>query len=213
MFFSLFLRTLLLVTIIFGLPVSHVRAKDTTTILFFGDSIVAGYGLSLEESPPAQLEKKLRLTNPEVAVINGGVSGDTTSAGRSRLEWTINKNNPDIVILALGGNDVLRGIPPKVTRENIDAMLNVLKQKDIDVILSSVQAPDNLGIEYKKEFTDLFVEIAEEYDVPLYPFLISETFGKREFMQSDGIHPNTKGAKLIADDLGEYLLEHYIAAR
>lgn len=186
---------------------SHAQANETTTILLFGDSIIAGYGLNEKDAVPAQLEQALREHDDSVRVINGGVSGDTTGAGRSRLEWTLDKHNPDMVVLALGGNDVLRGLPISVTTENILAMLELLKERNIPTILSAVQAPGNLGIAYQRQLNSLYKDASEKYEAPLYPFLLTETFGKKALMQQDGIHPNAEGAKTIANDLAEYLKE------
>ncbi len=180
-------------------------ASEPVRILLFGDSIVAGYGLKTAASVPVQLESALRAAGHEVTVIDGGVSGDTTSGGRTRLRWMVNKHAPDLVVLALGGNDVLRGIPPEVTRQNIDAMLHFLQARDIRVILSAAQATRSLGETYMKKFNVIYPELAQQYDVPLYPFLISDTFGDRALMQPDGIHPNARGAARIAENLAEYL--------
>jgi acyl-CoA thioesterase-1 len=200
-------RIFVIFTVVYGLSLSYAQAEETTTLLIFGDSIVAGYGLSDKESVPACLETSLKRYSPGIKIINGGVSGDTTAGGRSRLAWTLDKHNPDIVVLALGGNDVLRGLPPQVTKENILAMLELLKQRKIPTVLSAVQAPTNLGLAYKREFDGIFTDAADDYDLPLYPFLLNETFGKNDLMQADGIHPNAKGAALIAQSLAEYLRE------
>ena len=199
-------RSILVSVFIYALLPSPVSAKDKTILLLFGDSIIAGYGLEAEESLPAQLQAILEKDHA-VQVINGGVSGDTTGAGRGRLAWTLNKHHPDIVLLALGGNDVLRGIPPRITRENIAAMLALLKEREITTVLSAVWAPDNLGEAYREQFNAIYPKAADQYGVPLYPFLLSKTFGNKDLMQSDGIHPNAEGAKLIAHDLAEYFKE------
>ena len=198
-------RTLMLFAIVFTTYAGNAQAKEAYKILMFGDSITAGYGLEAKEAPPAQLEALLQQEGYDVVVINAGVSGDTTSAGRSRLKWTLDKYNPDAVILALGGNDMLRGINPSITRENINAMLTLITSTKRSVILSSVQAPSNLGVAYKGQLEKTYTDLATEYDVTLYPFLIQNTFGKTELMQRDGIHPNAKGAAQIANELAEFL--------
>jgi acyl-CoA thioesterase-1 len=195
---------MLLLIVFFSAPLSHAGEKDTTTILLFGDSIIAGYGLKTAESVPVRLQEILQ-KEYDVQVINGGVSGDTSGAGRGRLAWTLDKYQPDIVILALGGNDVLRGIPPHITQENIMAMLALLKEQNVTTVLSAVQAPDNLGIEYREKFNSIYTQAAEQYDVESYPFLISDTFGNKKLMQSDAIHPNAPGAALIAKKLASFL--------
>lgn len=188
-----------------GSPISHVKAQTATSILLFGDSIIAGYGLSEEDSLSVQLENLLKADGYEVEVINGGVSGDTTSSGRSRLEWALKKRQPDIIVLALGGNDALRGFSPDITKQNLDAMLAVLKERNVQVVFSRVQAPLNLGVEYKQKFDSLYFDLADKYDLKIYPFLLKDTFGNKALMQSDQIHPNAEGGKAIAEDLSEYL--------
>ncbi len=182
-----------------------VEAKATRTILLFGDSIVAGYGLAKEDALPTQLQAILREKDDAITVINGGVSGDTTSGGRSRLSWTLDKHEPDLVILALGGNDVLRGTRPKATKENIEAMLELLDQRGITTILSAVEAPANLGPLYRRQFNALYEDTADKFNIPLYPFLLRDTYGKPALMLPDGIHPNAKGAALIARNLAAFL--------
>ena len=151
------------------------------------------------------MELQLGKKHPGVKVINGGVSGDTTAAGRSRLEWTLDKNRPNLVILALGGNDVLRGIPPAVTRDNLKAMLKLLKERNIPTILSAVQAPDSHGAAYGKQLDAAYKELSKQYGTPLYPFLLAGVFGNTELMQPDGIHPNPQGADYIATQLISYI--------
>lgn len=184
---------------------SHAQEKTATTILLFGDSITAGYGLAPEDVLSAQLQKSFAEKHYNINVINGGISGDTTSGGLSRLEWTIKKHHPDIVFIALGGNDVLRGISPKITYSNLDAMLALLKTNNIPAILSAVQAPSNLGVEYARNFNQIYPDLAAKYKVPLYPFLLHNIFGNATLMQSDGIHPTALGVKDIAQELAPYL--------
>lgn len=153
-----------------------------------------------------QMELLLKEKYPDARVVNGGVSGDTTAGGRSRLEWTLDKHRPGLVILALGGNDVLRGIPPAVTRDNLTAMLEVLKQRNIPTILSAVQAPQSHGAAYGQQLDAAYKGLAERYAVPLYPFLLADVFGQTGMMQQDGIHPNAQGAGRIAKRLAEYVI-------
>lgn len=202
---SVWFRILFLTVAAHFASLSHASAKDTTVILLFGDSIVAGYGLSSEETVPSHLQAILQEKYAGIEVINGGVSGDTTSSGRNRLEWTLDKHRPDLVVLALGGNDLLRGIPPEITKENIDVMIELLEKRGIPAVLSAVRAPYNLGGEYRARFEAIYTEAAKRSGIPLYPFLLNKTFGKNDLMQPDGIHPNAKGAKTIARDLAAYL--------
>lgn len=185
--------------------ISYAQDKKTQTVLLFGDSIIAGYGLVEKNSLTVKLQEYFDNEKMDVKVINGGVSGDTTSGGRSRLAWTLKKYNPDVVFIALGGNDLLRGFSPSVTRDNIDAMLATAKETNTKVILSAVQSPSNLGLAYSRQFNSIYPELAKKYKVPLYPFLLEKTFGKTNFMQQDSIHPSEEGIKEIAKELAPYL--------
>lgn len=222
--FSFVRTTLLLLLMVGGLP-SHASAENTTesstqnttTLVLFGDSIIAGYGLPESDSLSVQLESYLTdnkhksnhkpLHKPNIKVINAGVSGDTTSSGLNRLSWTLKRTSPDIVFLALGGNDVLRGLAPAITRKNLDAMLKILQEKNVQVLFSRVPAPTNLGEEYMKELNAAYEELATLYDVPLYPFLLQDIFTTPELMLPDGIHPSAAGIKAITPPLGDSILK------
>jgi acyl-CoA thioesterase-1 len=194
---------------LYSIFAQNVYAKDEVKtdikLLIFGDSITAGYGLANGEDFPAILEQKLKEEGHKVKVINAGISGDTTTGGRNRLDWTLEQNKPDIVVLALGGNDMLRGVSPSVTRDNVDVMLKTLQDKKIKTLLTEVSAPLNFGIAYGKDFNKIYPELAKKYKVETYPFLLKEVYGKSKYMQADGIHPNAEGAKKIAEDLAEFL--------
>ncbi len=181
------------------------------TILVFGDSLVAGYGLKKTEALPAQLQANLQQYGIHATVINGGVSGDTTAGGRNRLAWTLKKYNPDIVILALGANDMLRGLPPATTRENLDAMLQELSSdQNRRIILSAVVVPDNLGPSYRDEFNRIYPDLAQKYNAALYPFLLEGIYGRADLMLPDGAHPSARGAEAMAEALSQYLRLHYL---
>ncbi len=186
---------------------SSAESKQIKSILLFGDSIVAGYGVIAENSLPVKLEEYFRKQDRDIKVINGGVSGDTTSGGNSRLAWTLKQHKPDMVILALGGNDMLRGISPDIVRKNLDAMLSTAKKANIPVILSAVKSPFNLGTDYSGRFNEIYPELADKYDVELYPFFLENIYNKKEFMQPDGIHPNANGVDEIVKGLGAYIDE------
>jgi acyl-CoA thioesterase-1 len=200
-------RIFILFSVSLLLPL-NVSANDseTTSLLLFGDSIIAGYGVQKHESLPQQLQAALNAKGINIKVINGGVSGDTTSGGRNRLSWTLKKYQPDLVVLALGGNDLLRGVSPQVTRANIRAMLQTLQQQKVKTILSRVQAPASLGQRFQQDFDRIYTDASNSYNVPLYPFLLAETYGRPSLMQADGIHPNPAGAALIASRLAGYLM-------
>jgi acyl-CoA thioesterase-1 len=169
-------------------------------ILAFGDSLYAGYGLKRGESLPDHIEALLRRQGVNAKVVNAGVSGDTTSAGRKRLTFTLDNlpRKPDLVMLGLGGNDVLRQIPVAETRANLVAMLEELKRRNIRVVLTGMRAPPNLGQDYATPFDGMYSELASKYDAALDPFVLAGVLGNRRLMLADGIHPNAKGVDVIA---------------
>lgn len=169
-------------------------------ILAFGDSLYAGYGLKRGESMPEDVEVLLRQQGINAKVINAGVSGDTTATGRKRLTFTLDNlpRKPDLVMLGLGGNDVLRQIPIAETRANMIAMLDELSKRDIPVVLTGMRAPPNLGPDYAEPFDKMYPELAKRYGAALDPFVLSGVIGDRRLMLSDGIHPNAKGVDLMA---------------
>jgi acyl-CoA thioesterase-1 len=180
-------------------PVIVVKGPERL-ILAFGDSLYAGYGLKAGESMPAQVEKLLRRRGINAKVVNAGVSGDTTAAGRKRLAFAIDNlsRKPDLVLLGLGGNDVLRQISVAETRTNLVAMLEELKRRGISVVLTGMRAPPNLGPDFARPFDALYPELARTYGAKLDPFILDGVLGNRRLMLPDGIHPNAKGVDVIA---------------
>ncbi|MCP5367463.1 MAG: arylesterase [Hyphomicrobiales bacterium] len=175
-------------------------AAETRRILALGDSLTAGYGLPRAESFPARLEAALRAQGLDVVVVNAGVSGDTTAGGRARLDWALasaGDGGPDAVIVALGGNDGLRGLPPTETRANLDAILARLGQKGLPVLLAGMLAPPNLGAEYGDEFKALYPDLAARHGAILYPFFLDGVAADPALNQDDGIHPNARGVDVI----------------
>jgi acyl-CoA thioesterase-1 len=167
-------------------------------LLMLGDSITAGYGLARSEGPPARIEALLRERGRNVRVIDAGVSGDTTAGGRARIEWAL-ADRPHAAIVALGGNDGLRGLPPAQMRANLAAILDALARRNVATLLAGMLAPPNLGAEYGREFTAVFEGLARERpDVVFYPFLLDGVAGEARLNQPDRIHPTAEGAELIA---------------
>ena len=166
------------------------------TILAFGDSLTAGYGVTPSQSFPTQLQMALEAKGHKVTVTNAGVSGDTTSGGLERLDWALDPK-PDAVIIELGANDALRGIDPKVPRANLDKMLANLQAKGIPVLLTGMRAPNNWGGDYTKSFDAIYPELAAKYAVPLYPFFLEGVALDPSFTQPDGLHPTGKGVAEI----------------
>ena len=172
-------------------------------ILAFGDSLYAGYGLKRGESMPAHVEALLRQEGVNAKVVNAGVSGDTTSAGRKRLSFALDNlpRKPNLVMLGLGGNDVLRQIPVAETRANMTAMLDELRRRNIPVVLTGMRAPPNLGPDYVASFDSMYPELARQYRADLYPFVLAGVLGERGLMLPDGIHPNAKGVDVMATQI------------
>ena len=169
-------------------------------ILDFGDSLTAGYGLAPEQAFPARLQAALRQQGIEVRVINAGVSGDTTAGGLARLDWAL-ADKPDLVILALGANDALRGIAPATVRDNLDKMIRKIEANGAKVLLVGMLAPPNWGAEYESAFDRIFPDLAKVHDVQLYPFFLEGVAMKPELNQPDGLHPNERGVTVLVDRL------------
>lgn len=181
-------------------------AVAETKLLVFGDSLVAGYRLPLDQAFPAQLERKLKADGHDVKVINAGVSGDTTSGGLSRLEWTL-KDKPDIAILELGANDMLRATDPAVTRENLDKMLDIFKKNDIPVLLAGMKPFRNLGTDFADSYNRMFKDLSVKYDVVYYPFFLDGVAFDAKLNLDDGMHPNEKGVAAIVNNIYDEVLE------
>lgn len=170
-------------------------------LLIFGDSLVAGYGLPPGESFPDKLQESLNQDGIEVQVINGGVSGDTSAGGASRIAWSL-ADKPSAVVVVLGGNDALRGLPPDDLERNLDSILRAIQTEGIPVLLAGMQAPANLGIEYGKAFNAAFMaamDKARERQSPVlfYPFFLDGVALEPRLNQGDGIHPNEQGVAVI----------------
>nr|WP_045837536.1 arylesterase [Hyphomicrobium sp. 99] len=178
------------------MTVSAAGQTRPSTIVAFGDSLTAGYGVKTNESFPAQLQMALEARGHKVNVVNAGVSGDTTSDGLARLDWALDPK-PDAVIVELGANDALRGIDPKVPRANLDKMLAALKANGIPVLLTGMKAPNNWGADYAKTFDAIYPDLAAKYEVPLYPFFLDGVALDRSFTQPDGLHPTGAGVAEI----------------
>lgn len=170
-------------------------------ILAFGDSLFAGYGVGVENSYPAKLEDALRARGIDARIVNAGVSGDTSGAGRQRLPFVLDKQTDiDLVILELGGNDLLRGIPPAETRANFETMLSELRERGIPVLLMGMRAPPNYGPEFQREFDALYGDLAKEYGAELIPFWLETVYQRPDLFQDDRIHPTEEGLQVLAND-------------
>lgn len=181
-------------------------AAEPVTILVLGDSLTAGYGLDEGDAFPAQLEGALLAQEYQVRVINAGISGDTSAGGAARLDWSLS-DNPDLVILALGANDALRGLSPDQTRANLTSIITRLQQREIDLLLAGMLAPRNMGEDYYNSFDKIYPELAKEFDVPLYPFFLEGVAGKPELNLADGIHPNSTGIEVMVEGIMPLIVE------
>jgi acyl-CoA thioesterase-1 len=167
-------------------------------IVGFGDSLMAGYGLNPGEAFPEKLQVTLKARGHDVEVINAGVSGDTSSGGLSRLDWSV-PDGARLVILELGANDMLRGITPDITERNLDAMLARLRQRHIAVLVAGMRAAPNLGADYQTKFDSIFARLAEKYGVALYPFFLDGVAAEPGLLQQDGMHPGAKGVGIMVE--------------
>jgi len=179
---------------------------EAVVITMLGDSITAGYGLAVEEAPPARLQAWLRARDVPARVIDAGVSGDTTAGGLARLDWVL-ADEPDFLILALGANDALRGVDPAETRQNLDGILVEAGRRQIPVLVVGMLAPPNLGPDYAAEYNPLFAELAERHGASHYPFLLEGVAMRPELNQGDGIHPNAEGAAVLVEAMGPAVLD------
>ena len=171
-------------------------SPDPFVVLVLGDSLTAGYGLEQDESFPVQLEARLRSAGYDVNVINAGVSGDTTAGGLARIEWAL-ADQPDIVIVALGANDALRGLDPTQSYKNLDALLTRLSTAECRIILAGMLAPRNLGPEYSARFDQIYPDLAQRFNLLFYPFFLEGVAMDPRLNQADGIHPNLAGVRVI----------------
>lgn len=168
-------------------------------ILAFGDSLTAGYGLKPGESFPAQLETALRKQGVAVRVHNAGVSGDTTAGGRQRLAWVLNglKARPDLVIVELGANDMLRGLPVPQARANLEAILTELQRRKLKVLIAGMRSAPNMGRAYGQQFEGMYPALARKYGAGLYPFFLDGVAGQRGLTLPDGLHPTARGVAVM----------------
>lgn len=177
---------------------TNTALADTQKGVGFGDSLMAGYQLNNGEGFPDQLQQSLIALGYDVEITNAGVSGDTSSGGLSRLDWSV-QDGTDFVILELGANDALRGISPQITRKNIEEMIIGLKDRNIDVLLVGMLAPPNMGDDYASAFNPIYPELAEKYELALYPFFLDGVLTEPDKLLSDGLHPNPDGVKTMVE--------------
>lgn len=192
------------------LPMAAPQALAETRILALGDSLTAGYGLGASDGLTAQLERALKARGVGVRVLNAGVSGDTSAGGLARVDWALG-DKPDVAIVALGANDMLRGLDPAKTERNLDGILTKLKAAKVPVLLLGMRAAPNLGREYGERFDAIYPALAKRHGVLLYPFLLDGVAAQPKLNLPDGIHPNAQGIAAIVERLTPYV-EKLVAA-
>ena len=185
-----------------------IKVSAIEKIVLYGDSLMAGYGLPKEQHLSIVLQDNLKSEGHNIEVINGSVSGSTSSGGLNRAEWTLSENGIDLMILCLGANDMLRGINPSETKSNLEKIIKIAKAKNIKVILAGMMAPSSHGAEYKKNFDQIFLDLSLKYNTDLIPFLLEGVALNPKLNQSDGIHPNKEGTVVISKILEKNILKY-----
>jgi len=184
-----------------------IKAYAIDKVLLFGDSVMAGYGLPSDQRLSAVLENDLKKSGHEIKVINGSVSGSTSSGGLNRVDWTLSEPDIDLMILGLGANDMLRGINPSETKKNLEKIILTAKDKNIEIVLAGMYAPTTHGVNYKNNFDNIYTSLSKKYDLTLIPFLLEGVALNPELNQSDGIHPNYEGTLVVSKTIKETILE------
>ncbi|MGJ0533049.1 arylesterase [Methylocystis sp.] len=186
------------------MALTSARAEPVR-ILAFGDSLTAGPGIDATDSLPAQLKRRLSEDGYNVEVVQGGVSGDTTTTGLARLDYTLGAGPFDIAVVELGANDMLNGHDPKMTRANLDRILATLKQKGVRPVLTAMVSSANHGQAYKKEFDSVYPDLAAKHEAPLVPFILEGVWGSPALLISDGVHPNAAGVAKIVKKIAPFV--------
>ena len=201
------MKTNILIFLIFSIFGLSQSILAETKILFLGDSLTAGYGIEKFQAFPTLIDKKLKEKGyKNIKVINGGISGSTSASALSRLKWYL-KIKPDIMILARGANDGLRGLSVSELRKNLTACIQLAKENNIIIVLAGMRMPPNYGAAYTKSFFQIFGEVSKEQNVPLIPFLLKDVAGIPDLNIPDGIHPNEAGHKIVAQTVLPYIIK------
>ncbi len=186
-----------------GLGSEDPADAEAGIILFLGNSLTAGYGLDLSQSFPSLIQQRIDSLGYDFNVINAGLSGETTAAGKNRIDWLLRSQEVQILVIELGANDGLRGIPVAETRKNLEEMISIARGKypDIQIILCGMEVPPNMGLEYQEEFRLIFKELAETHETALVPFLLDGVAGEPDLNLADGIHPTSAGHQILAENV------------
>jgi acyl-CoA thioesterase I len=188
--------------VIIALLTAFQTVNGPKTILFFGDSLTAGYGLSPEEAFPALIEKKFMKNGKQAKVVNAGLSGETSAGGLSRIDWVL-RQPVDVFVLELGANDGLRGLPLEQTQKNLQSIIDKVKSKNpkTRIVIAGMMVPPNMGSDYTTKFRTIFPALAKKNNATLIPFLLQDVAGNEKLNLADGIHPNIEGHKIVADNV------------
>ena len=192
----------LMLTLLF----TNVNAQDPIKIMLYGDSLMAGYGLQQKDNLASELSREIKSNDSTISFINASISGNTSKNGLSRVDWSLG-DNPNIVILCLGANDMLRGLNPSLTKNNLDSIINKFINNNAIIILAGMQSPESMGPKFKKEFDAIYPDLSAQYNLIFMPFLLEGVALEKELLQADFKHPNAKGIRVMADNLNPYILQ------
>jgi len=199
-------RIICWIILLAGMFISMAEASSPMRIVFLGDSLTAGYTLAVNQAYPALIQKKIDDVQWPFQVLNSGVSGDTTAGGLRRLDWLL-RQSVDVLVIALGANDGLRGMDPALARNNLSAMIKKARElrPGVTILLIGMKLPSNMGRDYIERFESIYIDLAAEYDLPLMPFLLQDVAGDPLLNLPDGIHPNVEGHRIIADNIWTFI--------
>ena len=184
----------------------HIKASAIEKVILFGDSLMAGYGLPKEHHLSLVLENNLKQDGFNIQVINGSVSGSTSSGGLNRAEWSLSDPGIDLIILGMGANDMLRGIQPDETKKNLEQIIEIAKNKELEIILAGMIAPSTHGIKYKKDFDTIYPKLSKKHNLLLIPFLLEGVALNPSLNLQDGIHPNKQGTIKISENIKKSII-------
>ena len=185
---------------------TNVYAQDPIKIMLYGDSLMSGYGLSQKENLTSELTRSFKENEPAIKLINASISGNTSKNGLSRVERSLG-DHPSIVILCLGANDMLRGLDPSLTSNNLDLIISNFINNNSVVVLAGMKSPESMGVQYQLEFDSIYPELSKKYDLILMPFLLEGIALEKEMLLADYKHPNSNGIKVMANNLRPFILE------
>ncbi len=186
--------------------ISTVSADNSLKVMLYGDSLMAGYGLPQNENLTSELTRNFKENDPSLTFINASISGNTSKNGLSRVDWSIG-DKPNIVILCLGANDMLRGLDPALTANNLDTIITKFKKNNVIVILAGMLSPESMGPDYQSEFDSIYPELSKKHSLIFMPFLLDGVALEKDLLLADYKHPNAQGIKVMATNLSPYIVE------